>query len=47
VVKCYLWLGDMKASARRILMQREAPIAGIFVGIFLAFMVRLAFIVIV
>jgi hypothetical protein len=35
-----LWLGDLKASARRIMAQREALTAGILVGILLSLILR-------
>jgi hypothetical protein len=36
-----LWLGDIKASVRRVLLQREALMAGMFIGILMALVARL------
>lgn len=37
-----LWLADRKASLMRVLAQREALMAGILIGVLLAFLSRLS-----
>jgi len=42
-----LWVGDMTASLQRVLAQREALMAGVFIGILLALLARLTQILLV